>query len=392
MIYLDNAATTPPLPGVVFEDADFSAYASPLNDNETFFANPSSPHALGIQSERVMNKARQILADILFCKPNELTFTAGGTEANNIAILGYAAALSKAKKPLAIFAEPWAHPSVLAPIQYACEQDLNNTACFCRFFVNKIPEKGSVLVCLSHVNHETGDITDIARIAKEIKKRNPAAVVFVDGAQGFCKDIHAAYHAADMYTFSGHKFHAPAGVGGLVVRSHVKLVPLFYGGGQENSLRPGTENVAGIIRMAQTAEYISKRCEENHKHISLLKETLASIVNEIPDVTINTLNKLPDATTNSPTPYILNLSFPGTKGEVLVHMLSERGIYVSTGAACKSRKKDKSVLAAMGFPKEIAESALRFSFSILNTVEEINKTKVELIDCVNRLRKITKRS
>ncbi|MCL2499990.1 MAG: aminotransferase class V-fold PLP-dependent enzyme [Defluviitaleaceae bacterium] len=371
MIYLDNAATTQPL------------YAAALGD-EAFFANPSSPHALGIAAERAMAKARQTIADILLCKPKEIIFTSGGTESNNLAIIGYVSALRKANTPPVIFAEPWAHPSVLAPLHHAVERK-SASGCVGPRSGWDIPVSGPVMVCLSHVNHETGDLTDIAAITRELKSLNPDAVIFVDGAQGFCKDLNAAevYKHADVYSFSGHKCHAPAGVGGLVVRGGIKLAPLLYGGGQENAMRSGTENVAGIVRTAYAAQQLHDDLPVNYIHVKNLRDSLAGLVSVIPNATVNTLNQNAN---NSP--YILNLSFPGTKGEVLVHMLSEKGIYMSTGTACKSRKNDKSTLMLMGFPNEITESAVRFGFSHLNTAEEIERTKEALIACVNQLRKI----
>jgi cysteine desulfurase len=384
MIYLDNAATTPPI------------HPHAL-DGDAFFANPSSPHAMGIAAERALSTARKTLADILFCKPKEITFTSGGTEANNLAILGYALARRKANVPLAIFAEPWAHPSVLAPIRRAAEiktatehiatPRVNAFGEAAGIPVWDIPKTGAVLICLSHINHETGDVTDVTAISREIKKMNPHAVLLVDGAQGFCKDINATetYKAADMYTFSGHKIHAPTGTGGLLVRGGIKLAPLLYGGGQENDLRPGTENAAGIVRMAHAALYQHGNLHGLYNQVKALRDSLADMIQEIPGAVVNTLRKNACAESS---PFILNISFPGTKGEVLVHMLSERGICVSTGAACKARKRDKSTLAHMGFPREIIESAIRVSFSHLNTPDEILKTRSALAACVAQLRKI----
>jgi cysteine desulfurase len=391
MIYLDNAATTQP---ITFAE----------NDNSAFFANPSSPHGLGIMAERALSDARQILSEILHCKPKELIFTSGGTEANNLTVIGYASALAK-KDKATIFAEPWAHPSVLSPINYTVEQGLA-TAQIAPKSAWVIPTAGAVLACLSHVNHETGDITNIAEIANHIKKTNPATVIFTDGAQGFCKDLNQtqAFTASDIYTFSGHKCHAPTGVGGLVVRGDIKIHPLFYGGGQENKLRPGTENVASIVHMTHAVQFLNERFEENYAHVIRLRDSLAEVIDEIPDSTVNVMsadyNVCNDVAGKNifyksdrfiyHSPFILNMSFYGTRGEVLVHMLSEKGICVSMGAACKSRnKRDKSALVVMGFFRETAEAALRFSFSHFNTLEEIEETKKVLITCVNQLRKIS---
>ncbi|MCL2204246.1 MAG: cysteine desulfurase [Defluviitaleaceae bacterium] len=368
MIYLDNAATTPPLPFPAHESADF-------------FANPSSPHKMGIVAERALTRARATLSELLHCAPKELVFTSGGTEANNLAILGYALAQAKKSHGLTIFAEPWAHPSILAPVHWALEQGL------ARGIISPAGEwripGGAVLCCLSHVNHETGNLMDLD-LPASIKKANPGAAILVDGAQGFCKDFTATqiFRDMDFYTFSGHKFHACTGVGGLVVRNGIKLAPLMHGGAQENNLRPGTENTAGIFHMAHAARFLHGHRDAHFSKISALCRGLSGITDTIPGAL---RNQLPGPLS----PYILNLSFPGAKGEVLVHMLSEKGICLSMGAACKSRRKDKSALAAMGYPKEIAESALRFSFSHFNTPEEIQHTLEALTTCVNQLRKIS---
>lgn len=422
MIYLDNAATTQTLP---------------FAEENTFFANPSSPHTPGIVAERALNRARAQLAEILHCAPRELTFTSGGTESNNLAILGFVYAYAKQHRDAArpvIVAEPWAHPSVLAPIRHAEQAGLatakiapisdwqsttsdlqtkitgQQSTIFNRQF--NIPDQQSItsnhqfneinlqsemynqqsgalpltLVCLSHINHETGDAPDIPALAASLKRANPNTIIFTDGAQGFCKTSNptatATYTASDIYTFSGHKCHAPTGIGGIAVRNGIKLAPLTFGGAQENNLRPGTENTAAAIHLAQAAQFLHTNQEKFHAHVTQLRDTLASLP-EIPATTVNAL--LPN-----PSPYILNLSFPGARGEVLVHMLSERGIYISMGAACKSRnKREKSSLVLMGFPRETAESALRLSFSHLNTLEEIIKTKHELTECVAQLRRVS---
>ncbi|MCL2189359.1 MAG: aminotransferase class V-fold PLP-dependent enzyme [Defluviitaleaceae bacterium] len=370
MIYLDNAATTPLLSCPALEDAPF-------------FANPSSPHTLGIIAERAITQSRQVLGDILLCKPAELIFTSGGTEANNLAILGFAFAHMKTHPRPTLFAEPWAHPSVLAPIQFAAEQG------FAQAVIAPAKEwnipGGAALCCLSHVHHETGDITPIADIARETKKINCNAVIFTDGAQGFCKDIHAAqvYTASDLYSFSGHKCHAPTGTGGLMVRVGVKISPLLHGGGHENGLRSGTENTAGIVHMAHCARYLHENATLHHERLYYAYNTVANLAGDLPDVFFNRMG-------SNVSPYILNLSFLGTKGEVLVHMLAEKGIMVSMGAACKSRKKDKSALAAMGKSREFTESALRISFSHLNTQDETEYAKEILRTAVMQLRKISR--
>jgi cysteine desulfurase len=179
----------------------------------------------------------------------------------------------------------------------------------------------------------------------------------------------------------------------LVVRGNIKLAPLIHGGGQENGLRSGTENTAGIVSLAHAAEHLHGNLSASCKKVKKLRDSLAELTDEIPGAAVNKMCQIDNGRGNpmrstGVSPYILSMSFPGVKGEVLVHMLSEKGIHASTGAACKSRKKDKSTLALMSFPKEITESAVRFSFSHFNTPDEIERTKESIIACVNQLRKI----
>jgi cysteine desulfurase len=373
MIYLDNAATTPLLPFTGSEE-------------QIFYANPSSPHSLGIASERMMNDARKSLASVLCYAPSEIVFTSGGTESNNLAILGFALAQAKSSGCM-VFAEPWAHPSVLGPIRCITELGLSKSH-VAPITSWSIPASGPVLACLSHVSHETGDIADIAAVARKIKGINPVSLIFVDGAQGFCREEMPPPDMTDMYSFSGHKLHAPTGTGGFAVRKGIKLLPLLHGGGQENGLRSGTENLAGLLHMEYVARHLNANRRKNYGHVLRLKESLSALRTEIPGLSVNSLSLTADPYYPTSSPYILNMSFAGTKGEILVHMLAEKGIYVSMGAACRSRKWNKSTLAAMGFPRETAEGALRFSFSHANTPEEVSHVKNALAACVKQLRKI----
>ncbi|MCL2363317.1 MAG: aminotransferase class V-fold PLP-dependent enzyme [Defluviitaleaceae bacterium] len=387
MIYLDHAATTPPL-----QISDVAA--------QPFYANPSSPHAAGIAAERTLTQARAQLAAILSCDPRDVFFTSGGTEGNNMAVLGFALSyISKTRHGgmmPSILVEPWAHPSVLAPAQHAAQMGYATvTVASATEWAEKITA-APTLACLSHINHETGDRTDIPALAQKLKSANPQTVIFTDGAQGFCKDPQAAsvYNASDIYTISGHKIHASGGC--ITIRKPVKLAPLFHGGGQEANLRAGTENVASAVSLAQAAQFLHAHCNEHHTHIALLNTNLAAICHEIAATHINAAQVIPpgatlhEATLLETSPHILNLSFLGTRGEVLVHMLSERGIYVSMGAACKSRnKRDTSSLALMGYAKDRAESAVRFSFAHMNTLEEVKETKHALVQCVAQLRKVS---
>lgn len=371
MIYFDNAATTQP------------------TITPQIYHNPSSPHALGIKSERALRDARVKIASALCASgnlpsalthaslpahipvPEEIIFTSGGTESNNLAILGYA--LANKKNGISLTSATYEHPSILAPVRFAQEYG----------WATQCVQNKAHLFSVSHVNHETGDINDIAAISAEIKKNNPSSVIHVDGAQGFGKE-NICLHLIDMYSFSGHKCHGPTGTGGLWIKKGIRLTPLLHGGGQENNRRSGTENVSAIVQMAEAAKLLSQNKQANHVHVAKLKSILESLQDALPDVCVNSLSR-------TVSPYILNLSFLGVKGEILVHALSEKGLLVSMGAACNSRKRAKSALEIMGFDIEIAQSAVRFSFSPYNTIAEAGQAHDIVIDTVKRLRNVMRK-
>jgi len=383
MIYFDNAATTPPIASVQDE-----------------YFNPSSPHALGIMAERALKDARNTIADVLSnnvetvssphpsrphrsilvdggglssITPSEIVFTSGGTESNNLAIMGYA--LAHMKQGVTLISNTYEHPSILAPMQFAAER---GWACVSHDFTQIPP--GKVLVSISQVNHETGDINNINAIAREIKTKNPAAVIHVDGVQGFCKEF-ISLENIDMFSFSSHKCHGPTGVGGLWVKKGIRLTPLLHGGGQEDNRRPGTENVDSIVKMATIAKHMYDNLNTYYTHVKAIKNALMQTQEILPDTHINRL-------CSDVSPYILNMSFVGVKGEIVVNALSDKGIYVSMGAACHSRKNAKPALSLMGFAPEIAESAVRFSFSHFNTVEEAEIVRDTVARLVTQFRKV----
>jgi len=316
------------------------------------------------------------MAKILSCTPDEVTFTSGGTESNNLALIGHA--LASRRKDITFAAQPWEHPSVLEPLKYIKNQGLANVIIAPYMEWSNIEK--NIVATISQVNHETGDINDVPIIAAALKQNKKNVIVIVDGAQGFCKE-ELDLTNIDIYTFSGHKCHGPAGSGGLMVRNGVRLVPLQYGGEQECKLRPGTENVNGIVHMANSANLLWQNQKANHTHVKTIKEKLAELEVELPYTVINSSG-------NDVSPYILNMSFLGVKGEVLVRLLAEKGVYTSMGAACHSRKNTKSVLSAMGFPAKNADSAIRLSFSHLNTIGEAVLAKAKIIECVKELRRL----
>lgn len=375
IIYFDNAATTP------LCDA---AKEVLLKD----FANPSSPHALGLFAERAIKTATKDLSHLLSCRTDELIFTSGGTESNNLGILGVAFGLQSSRgrnRPMHILASNQEHPSVTEPLGYLSSlPGFSVTYAAPSQWEAHICEDTAML-CITQVGSETGDIFDIA----DIKKRFPETVVFVDGAQGFCKVGQPP--GGDIYTFSGHKIHGPMGVGGLMVRQGLRLQPMLYGGGQQNRIRPGTENVSGILAMAAAAKaHAAKtqtldktKLEQEWQRVKDIKDILLGLKQEIPDTYINQV-------TENVSPYILNMSFVGVRGETLTSLLSDHNICISMGTACRTNKKT-SPLESMGFSRERAESAVRLSFSGMNTEEEAYQAKEVIKSCVSALRKIKPR-
>jgi cysteine desulfurase len=368
MIYFDNAATT----------EDLYSFDEKMN---TPFGNPSSAHGLGIASERLIKKSSSIIAEILACRPEEIVYTSGGTESNNLAILG--TAYKYIKKGGGIIASPFEHPSTSQPLRYLKEQGFNVVVADPSEWEGLIcrdDEKKIFLACLTHVDSETGGVNNIASVSSMIKKANPSITVHVDGAQGFCKET-ADLSDVDLYSFSSHKIHGSAGTGGLMVRKGTRLVPLMYGGGQQNGVRPGTENVAGVRSFGHAADSYFTGLNETREKMNEINTIISSLEDEIPGVCANTRGV-------RQSPFILNMSFFGVKGETLVRVLSEQEIYISAGAACRSSKKASSPLLDMGFGEERAESAVRFSFSRLNTVEEAETAKEAVRQTVNQLRLI----
>jgi len=347
-IYFDNAATT-----------------EPCFCQKNTWGNPSSPHQPGIAAERELNAAREEMAKTLACTPSEVVFTSGGTESNNLAIIGLA--LANKRRGITFLAQPFEHPAILEPLKFIQSQSWGGVCISPSNQWQQIADNntGTLVVATSHIHHETGDIAPL----QEIRKNYPNAIIVTDGAQGFCKE--EIPKEADIYTFSSHKIHAPAGCGGMKIKRGLRLVPLMYGGGQENKLRPGTENLQGILCMAKASYELSANRLVNHAHVTEIKNILLSI---------SKANHLEQTS-----PYILNQSFPGIKGEVLVNALGRKCLYVSTGAACSTKKSNSTTLEKMGFPQQIADSAIRLSFSHKNTVEEalmakkiIEETVVEL--------------
>ncbi|UOQ86298.1 cysteine desulfurase family protein [Gracilibacillus salinarum] len=378
MIYLDNSATTRPSPEVLESFTKASSH---------FFGNPSSIHGIGMEAERLLRKSREQAGSILQVQPNEIIFTSGGTEGNNIAIKG--AALAHQNRGKHIITTAIEHPSVLE----ACHglESLGFEVTYLPVNADGFVEaksvknairKDTILVSIMHVNNEIGTIQPIEEIGA-IVKDYPKALFHVDYVQGFGKlPLNIDKSHIDLCTISAHKIHGLKGTGLLVVKNGVRLFSLAHGGGQERSIRSGTENVAGIVAFVKAMRLAKEQQNEAVDKICELKKYLINQLQSMAKVKLNT-----PATGSAP--HIVHFSVPGYKPEVMIHALEESDIYISTKSACSSKSADESaVLIACGKDRSVATSGLRVSMSYETTEEEIVFFSQQLKKVIQKLSEV----
>lgn len=380
-IYLDNSATTKPYKEVV--DKMLQA----LTED---YANPSSLHRKGIEVEKNIKLIRQNIAKSIGAKDKEIYFTSGGTESNNTIIRGIANLNKKRKNH--IISTVIEHPSVLNTLK-----DLELEGFEITYL--KVDENGKIdlnelkesikpstcLITIMHVNNEIGSIQPIAEIGKYLKTLDEKVYLHVDAIQSYGKiNFRPSKYNIDFMSVSGHKFHGPKGIGFMYIKENNRLKPLLTGGGQEIGIRSGTENVPGIYGLGEAVKIINQDLNAVIEKISKLKDMLKrEMVNNIDDIKVNS--------PEDGVCHILNISFRGVKGEVLLHYLEQKGIYVSTGSACSSKKKGSHVLNAIGLKPDEIEGAIRFSLSDTNSEDQIKEVVNILKESVNDLRMIIRR-
>lgn len=360
MIYLDNSATTKPNKDVL---------ASFIQTSETFFANPSSIHQFGGKSERLLMKAREQAAKLLSVEKEAVIFTSGGTEGNNLAIKGIA--LEHQNRGKHIITTTIEHPSVTEAC-FALEKlgfeitylPVNENGVISLGDLRNAIRRDTILISVIHVNNELGSIQPIMEIA-EIAKAHHKLYLHVDHVQGLSKvPLELAGSGIDLCTISGHKIHGLKGTGLLYVNTRVRLFPLIHGGDQEFGIRSGTENLAGAVSLVKALRLIKEAEKANSAKLYALHAYLRTELQKMRYIVINT----PEVSA----PHIMNFSVPGIKPEVIIHMLGEQDIYISTKSACSSKQADDSkVLTACGFDAARSASGLRVSMSYENTKEEI---------------------
>ena len=377
-IYLDNSATTKPYPEVV--DKMVVALTNQ-------YGNPSAIYKKGIEVEREIKEIRRNIARSLGAKETEIYFTSGGTECNNTIIRSVANLNKKTKKH--IISTCIEHPSVLNTLKDLEEQG---------FEVTYLPvdSQGKIsiddlknaikddtfLVSIMHVNNEIGAIQPIEEIGKYLKTLKQKIYFHVDAVQSYAKiKFRPSKYNIDFMSVSGHKLHGPKGIGFMYVKESNRIKPLLTGGGQEVGVRSGTENVPGIYGLGKAVEILNQDLQGTIDKIRSLRDLLKKEI----------LENIDNVKINSPEDgvcHVLNVSFRGVKGEVLLHYLEQKEIYVSTGSACSSKKKGSHVLNAIGLSAEEIEGAIRFSLSDLNTEEEIREVVKALKESVSDLRMI----
>ena len=377
--YFDNSATTKVYPDV--KDIMIKVM-------EEDYGNPSSLHMKGVEAERYIKKAAESIAKTLRCKPEEIIFTSGGTEANNLALIG--TALAKKRLGKHIISTTIEHASVSATLDFLKSQGYEITLIGTddKGIVN--PQKvadavreDTILVSCMMVNNEIGAIEPVAEISAAVKKKNPAVYMHVDAIQAYGKiPVFPSKTGADLISISGHKIHGPKGSGALYVKKGILIRPIIYGGGQGNGMRSGTENVPAVAGFGVAAEESFRDFDKKTDHIREVRDYLREKLTSLPDVYDN----------SGDAPHIASFSFVGVRSEVMLHSLEERGIYTSSGSACSSHKRAASnVLTSIGLTKDRLESTLRFSIGEDNTKEQVDYIYDVISGLLPMLRQFTRK-
>lgn len=382
--YLDNAATTRVFPEV---------RKMMVHVMEEDFGNPSSKHTKGITAENYIKEAKETICTQLKCKPKEIIFTSGGTESNNMAFIGTAIANRRAGKH--VITTRIEHASVHEPMAYLEEMGYDVTYLPVdstgRVSVEELENairEDTFLISIMYVNNEVGSVQPIEQIGQMLKKKHPQILFHVDAIQAFGKyKIVPKKLGVDMMSVSGHKIHGPKGSGFLYVNEKVKIRPILFGGGQQDGMRSGTENVPAIAGLGVAVKEIYTGHSEKRAKLYELKKRLIAGLQDVDGVTINALIDPIEDTA----PHIVSVSFANTRSEVMLHALAQKGVFVSSGSACSSNHPELSgTLQAIGVKSELLDSTLRFSFSVMTTSEEIDYAIEVVKEVLPVLRKFTR--
>ena len=382
-VYLDNSATTRCLPEV-------AALMTRIMCEE--YGNPSSMHKKGVESEKYVRYAKEVIAKCMKVQEKEILFTSGGTESDNIALMGGAYANCRAGRH--IITTRIEHPAVLQTCAYLEEQGfaitylpVNAKGVISLSDLERAMTPNTILVSIMHTNNEVGAVQPIEQAGELIKRMNPNTLFHVDAVQGFGKyRIYPKRMYVDLLSASAHKIHGPKGVGFLYINERAKVRPIIFGGGQQKGMRSGTENVPGIAGMARAIEEIFSDFDEKIEYLYSLKQRFVKGVSALDGIRLN------GPVGRDGAPHVVSVSIQGVRSEVMLHALEDRGIYVSAGSACSSNKPSTSAtLKAIGVEKQYLDATLRFSFSLYTTEAEIDYTVKCLGELLPMLRRYTRK-
>lgn len=383
--YLDNGATTKPFDEV----RDIM-----MQTLDVDFGNPSSLHTKGVEAEQYIKEARHVIAQSLKVAEKEIVFTSGGTESNNMALIGTALANKRAGNH--IITTKIEHASVHNPLFYLEENgfevtylDVDHNGHIDLEQLKDAIRDTTILVSVMYVNNEVGAILDIPSISKSIKEKNPNTIFHVDAIQAYGKlRIHPTKLGIDLLSVSAHKIHGPKGVGFLYIKDKTKVKPLIYGGEQQKGMRSGTENVPGIAGMGKAVSLIYKDHDEKIQKMYELKKYFIAQIETMEGCVVNGVE---DIAVEETAPHVISVSFANVRSEVLLHALADKGICVSAGSACASNHPQISgTLKAIGVKNELLDSTLRFSLSVMTTKEELDITLEALKELLPMLRRFTR--
>lgn len=383
-VYLDNSATT-----MSYPEVGELVYKVMCRD----YGNPSSMHRKGVEAEHYIRDAKETLARILKVNAKEIYFTSGGTESDNLALIGCARA--NRRKGNHIITSSIEHPAILNTVRYLEEEE--------GYRVTRLPVDAhgrikldalkealcpeTILVSVMYVNNEVGTVQPVEEAARMVKEYDPAILFHTDAVQGFGKyHIYPKRMNIDLLTASGHKIHGPKGIGFIYIGDKVRIRPVVFGGEQQKNIRSGTENVPGIAGLALASKMIYHDLDMKVALMRELKEYFLEGISKIENTTVHGL------TDEGSAPHIISVGFAGIRSEVLLHALEDKGIYVSSGSACASNHPAVSgVLKGIGAAREYLDATIRFSMSEFTTKEEIDYTLETLYNCVPMLRRFTRR-
>lgn len=382
-VYFDNSATTR-----CYDSVKEIVVRTMTED----FGNPSAMHLKGVEAEKYVKDSAAKLARILKVQEKEILFTSGGTESDNLALIG--AAMANKRSGNHIVTTAVEHPAVSQPAMFLQEQGFEVTylpvdsrGVVKLDALEAVLRPDTILVSVMYVNNEVGAVMPVEEISRRIREKSPKALFHVDAIQAFGKyRIYPKKMGIDLLSVSSHKIHGPKGIGFLYINEKAKIQPQILGGGQQGGMRSGTDNVPGIAGLGVAAEEVCRNLDASVEKMYSLKEYIAKGLEKIPDIRINGMALREGA------PQILSISVMGVRSEVLLHSLEEKGIFVSAGSACSSHKrKPSSTLTAMGMAKDQIESTVRLSFSEENTAEEADYFLQVMGELVPVLRRYSRR-